>query len=287
MKRQVTLFSTAAVLFGLIFLGYATETAQETLSADDVPIRFAVDGGGMPALVFIHCWCCDRSYWDNQVAYFADRYKVVTVDLAGHGESGLERTEWTLESFAADVVAVVDALGLDQIILIGHSMGGPVNLIAARLMPDRVVGVIGVDTYHDFESDFSDAQKTQFLTAFRMNFAGTTESFVRSMFPAGADTALVNEIAADMSAAPPEVGVGAMAGILAFDAVDVLKDVRAPIRCINSDMYPTDVDVGKRRAASFDVKYMKGRGHFLMLEDPERFNELLDETIVELTGDKK
>ena len=47
---------------------------------------------------------------------------------------------------------------------------------------------------------------------------------------------------------------------------------------------PTNVEMGRSHAESFDVKYMKGRGHFLMLEDPDTFNELLAETIAELTG---
>jgi pimeloyl-ACP methyl ester carboxylesterase len=284
MKRNVVLCSMAVLSFSLIFLGYATETAREALSVDKVPIQFTVEGGGEPALVFVHCWCCDRSYWKNQVPFFVESHKVVTIDLAGHGESGLERSEWTLESFAADVVAVVDELALDRVILIGHSMGGPVIMEAARLMPERVIGLIGVDTYQDFEREFTDGQKKQFITGFRMDFAGTTKGFVKMMFPADADTNLVNSIAADMSSAPPEVGIGAMVSLLEFKPVELLKEVRVPVRCINSDMFPTNVEMGKRYAESFDVKYMKGRGHFLMLEDPDTFNELLAETIAELTG---
>ena len=284
MKRNVVLCSMAVLSFSLIFLGYATETAREAPSADEVPIRFTVEGGGEPALVFVHGWCCDRSYWKNQVPFFVESHKVVAIDLAGHGESGLERADWTLEMFAADVVAVVDQLGLDRVILIGHSMGGPVIMETARLIPDRVVGLIGVDTYQDFERELSEGQKKQFVMGFRMDFVGTTKGFVKMMFPADADTNLVNEIATDMASAPPEVGIGAMESLLDFKPVELLKEVRVPVRCINSDIFPTNVEANKSHAESFDVKYMKGRGHFLMLEDPDTFNELLAETIAELTG---
>jgi pimeloyl-ACP methyl ester carboxylesterase len=284
MKRNVVLCSIAVLSFSLIFLGYATETAREVPSADDVPIQYTVQGGGDPALVFIHCWCCDRSYWKNQVPFFVERHKVVTIDLAGHGESGLERTDWTMPMFAADVVAVVEALALDRVILIGHSMGGPVMLEAARLMPERVAGLIGVDIFQDLEREFTEGQKKQFITAFRMDFAGTTKGLVRMMFPTDADTNLVKQVADDMSSAPPEVGIGAMASLMEFKPVELLEEVRVPIRCINSDMIPTNVEMGQRHAESFDVKYMKGRGHFLMLEDAGTFNQLLAETIAELTG---
>ncbi len=54
-------------------------------SADGVPIHFTDQGKGDPALVFVHCWSCDRHLWDNQVPVFAKRHRVVTLDLAGHG----------------------------------------------------------------------------------------------------------------------------------------------------------------------------------------------------------
>src|SRR6185295_11577645 len=83
-----------------------------------------------------------------QVEPFARRYKVVTVDLAGHGESGVGRKDWTIASFGGDVAAVVQKLGFDRVILIGHSMGGDVIAETARQLPaGRVVGMVWVDTY--------------------------------------------------------------------------------------------------------------------------------------------
>src|SRR4030042_643712 len=95
-------------------------------SADGVPIHYDVRGNGAIALVFVHGWCCNRHHWDRQMSYFAPHYTVVSLDLAGHGESGCNRTRWTIPSFGQDVVAVVGQLGLEQVVLIGHSMSGPV-----------------------------------------------------------------------------------------------------------------------------------------------------------------
>ena len=80
-------------------------------------------GSGSPTLLFIHGWNCDRRYWSDQLAYFAEQHQVVAIDLAGHGESGLQRTEWTIGQFGADVASVADQLVLDDVILVGHSMG--------------------------------------------------------------------------------------------------------------------------------------------------------------------
>ena len=101
-------------------------------------IHYDVHGQGDRALVFVHCWSCDtRTYWQNQVDEFAKDFRVVTVDLGGHGQSGMNRKEWTMAAFGADVAAVVNKLDLKNIVLVGHSMGGPVCLEAARRLQGR------------------------------------------------------------------------------------------------------------------------------------------------------
>ena len=92
-------------------------TLDSVLSADSVMIYYEAHGQGDPALVFVHGWSCDRSYWSRQVESFKDKYLVVTIDLAGHGQSGTNRTEWTMERFGDDVAAVVNKFGLEEVVL--------------------------------------------------------------------------------------------------------------------------------------------------------------------------
>jgi len=283
MKRTVCMFLIIAALC-IATAGNASPNSGAVLSADSVSVGYTLQGEGTPALVFVHCWCCDRDYWKYQVPHFAERHTVVTVDLAGHGSSGMEREDWTLGAFAGDVASVVEALDLREVILIGHSMGGPVALEAARLLPDRVIGVVGVDTYQNFGQTIPEEQRTQFLAAFQADFPGVTNRFVHSMFPPTADSALVEKIAADMSAAPPAVGIGAMKNLLAYDPAPSVGEIQVPIYAINSDMFPTNVEGNKKLAHSFEAKFMPGVGHFVMIEDPERFNGLLDEVVREITG---
>jgi pimeloyl-ACP methyl ester carboxylesterase len=282
MKRASILMLAAFLVVALAPLDAASAKNGTVKSPDGVPLSYTVQGKGEPAIVFVHCWCCDKSYWKDQIPYFEKKYTVVTLDLAGHGDSGLGRADWTIESFAADVAAVVEALKLKKVILVGHSMGGPVSLEAARLMPDRVIGVIGVDTFQDFGEKVPEAQQKQWLAAFQANFSTVTDQFVRSMFAAGADSALVEHIASDMASAPPEVGIGAMGNMLRYDPAPAVREIKVPIRGVNADKWPTNVEGNKKLAASFDVKLMPGRGHFVQLEDPATFNRLLDETIAEI-----
>lgn len=250
-------------------------------SADGVMIHYDVRGAGDRALVFVHCWSCDRSYWDGQTDEFAKNYKVVTLDLAGHGESGMGREVWSMPAYGADVAAVVNKLQLKDVVLIGHSMGGAVCLEAARLLPGTVTAIVGVDTYQDLTQTMQPQQMEQMVAPFRQNFAATTEAFVKSICGPNADSSLANRIAKDMASESPEVGIGSFEQLFVYDPAATLKEVRVPIRCINADLFPTNVEGNKSVAASFEVKYMPGHGHFLHLEDPAGFNALLHETLAE------
>lgn len=251
-------------------------------SADSVMIYYQVEGRGSPVLVFVHGWCADRTYWDNQVPYFKDKVEVVTIDLAGHGQSGTNRRNWTIEAFGRDVAAVVNQLDLNRFVLIGHSMGGLVIIEAARQLPGRVIGLVGVDTFQDLGKKYDQDEFEERLAPFKENFVETTMGFVRSMYPEDADSALVARIAADIASEPKDIALACIEGVYKYDAAAALKEVRLPIIAINSDMIPTNVEGNRKIAASFDVIIMPGHGHFLMLEDPRDFNPKLEQAVMRL-----
>jgi pimeloyl-ACP methyl ester carboxylesterase len=162
-------------------------------------------------------------------------------------------------------------------------MGGPVIIEAARQMPERVTGLVGADTFLDLGKQYTQQQIDAFIAPFERDFAEATSKLVRGMFLSDADPALVEWVVANMCSARAEVGIDAMRQLACFDAKEALKHVRRPIYCINSDMRVTNVEAGRRYAASFEVKLMSGVGHFVMLEDPEVFNQLLTEITDELS----
>jgi len=160
-------------------------------------------------------------------------------------------------------------------------MGGPVILEAAQRIPERVIGLVAADTFHNVEQKF---QIDELLASLSANFSETTADFVRAMFTPTSDSALVEKVVADMSAVPQQVGVGAVEALFNYrnsELTRALQQVRAPIRCINSDTSPTNVVAGRRYASSFEAVDMSRVGHFVMLEDPETFNRLLAEAVAE------
>ena len=276
------------IVLSVLVFSFTCLKAEEgkAISKDGVEIVYTVDGNGAtadaPALVFIHGWSCDKSFWKNQISAFASKYKVVAIDLGGHGESGLNRKDWTLDAFAEDVAAVVNKLGLRKIILVGHSMGGPVTIEAANKLKGKVIGLIGADTFQNLGKTIPDSLVGPFLKPFRDNFSSTTKEFVKAMFPSNADSALVKMVVDKMSSAPPEIAISTMENMFKDNAVSALKEFNAPIISINCDHYPVQVESNKKQVKFYEIKIMKGVGHFVMLENPNEFNRLLQESVDEL-----
>ena len=248
-------------------------------SADGIPVLFEVAGTGAPALIFVHGWSCDRTYWSRQVDHFAEGHEVVAVDLAGHGESGGGRRAWTMPAFGADVVAVIEKLGLRDLVLIGHSMGGDVIVEVALALPDRVTGLVWVDTYTTLGRPRTQADIDEFVQPFRQDFVPATQAFVRGMFVPASDPALAERVAADMSGAPPDVAVAVMKQAVSNDdaILAALPRLTAPLVAINPDYRPSDVEALRQHGV--EAVLMPGVGHFLMLEDPDTFNRLLGQTV--------
>lgn len=256
-------------------------TKAEVVSAKDgVPIHYSVQGKGEPTLVFVHCWSCDRHLWDNQVPVFAKNHQVVTLDLPGHGESGQGRKTWSVESYADDVNAVITKLNLKRVILIGSSMGGPITLEAARRMPDRVLALVPVDTLHDVETVIDPKILEGVVKQLRADYKVAATGFLNQLFFSPSTPAAVkNRIISEVTARPPELAVTILEAIFAYRTAPALGEVKVPIHAINADMTPTNLDVNRKHAPQFDAVLMKGSGHYPMLEDPARFNELLAEII--------
>ena len=257
--------------------------SQIVRSTDGVPIQYDIRGRGTPVLVFVHGWCCNRHYWDRQVGYFAPNYTVVRLDLAGHGASGRDRARWTIPAFGQDVAAVVEQLGLEQVVLIGHSMGGAVIVETARHLPATVIGLVDAKTWHDLEQALSPEQIAGVLAPFRDDFVEAMHAFVRSMFIPTSPVRLTEEIMHSMSEMPPQIGVDVGEQVLAYDRVmqERLQGVKAPKIAINSaDWQHTNQEAALRCGIS--VMLMSGVGHFVMMEDPQSFNRLLSEAVQEL-----
>jgi pimeloyl-ACP methyl ester carboxylesterase len=260
----------------------AEGAAQIAIARDGIHVQYRVWGSGEPALVLIHGWSCDSNYWREQIPELKKKYTIVAVDLAGHGGTDGNRSEWTMARFAGDVSAALAAVPNQKLILIGHSMGGPVALEATRLMKDRVIGIIGVDTFKEIGAPKpTQAQVDAFVKPMEENFIGATRDLItQHFFTPKSDPALIQKIAYDMSLSPPRIAIPAIRGLFAMDYEAVVKDISVPIAAIESSLgEPVNETRIKKLIPSFHSVTIPDSGHFLMMEDPARFNPVLEAEI--------
>jgi sigma-B regulation protein RsbQ len=269
--------AVSGVFCAMLYLSPAESAQIDTrsvLSSDGVKIVYDVRGSGETSLIFVHCWAGNRFFWREQADVFATNYRVVTLDLAGHGQSGSNRKQWSIPGLADDVRAVADDLKLKRIILIGHSMGGPVSLQATHLLTGRVLGVVLVDSLHDVtirrsvESAQADAERL------RNNFAGYMGD-LSSLFTKTSDPSIRHWVEHQAMAANQAVAVALKLDTPNLDAEKLFSTAGVPIRAINAKpplSDATNVD-GDRKYGDYDVVFVNDAGHFLQLERPQEFNQ--------------
>lgn len=295
MKRQLSgLLFSILVLTGLVLAGCTSNDAPVkhdlAISSDSERIAYSTCGEGETSLIFIHGWCCDSRYWQSQVSVFAKKYRVIAIDLAGHGNSSSGRLDYTMLSFARDVKAVIEKEKINKAILIGHSLGGGVIAEAARLMPEKVVAIIGVDTLHDAAEVIPQKVIDDMSQPFEVDFPKAMHSFVLPMFPKETNAELTRWVKEDMSSAPPKAAVSAFRNFMGQyvngEARDVLKNITIPVVSINARLWPTNEDANSKLIKAYKPYYIEGTGHFPMLEKSEEFNRLLTEALLYIEAPK-
>jgi 3-oxoadipate enol-lactonase len=114
-------------------------------TANGIEIDYTDSGGHGPAVVFSHGFLMDRTMFDRQVTALTPQYRVITWDQRGHGGTRATGT-FTYWDSAADVLALLDYLGVERAVLAGMSQGGFLSLRAALTAPDRVRALVLIDS---------------------------------------------------------------------------------------------------------------------------------------------
>ncbi|MCF7847793.1 MAG: alpha/beta hydrolase [Kiritimatiellales bacterium] len=280
--------SSLTVLFAILFFFVGlvqaqTEWPKVVPSKDGTPISYEIYGTGEPTLVFVHGWSCDARYWRAQLPYFSKKHRVVMIDLAGHGHSGSARSQYTMKAFGEDVQSVTEATGSRSVILIGHSMGGSVIAEAARLMPTRVIGLIGIDTLENIEYPMTREVLNQMIDPLEKDFEKGSRQFAGEMISSQTDPQLREWILSDMSAAPPAIALSAMNEMMSQyitgGSAKIFDEIRIPVVTVNGDQWPINYEANRRHMFSFDAIVLKEADHFLMMDCAEEFNVALDKAI--------
>ena len=250
-------------------------------------------GVGAPPLVFVHGFACAHEDWQPQVEAFGPRHMVISCDLRGHGASPGEPESCSIETYGADVAALVRALNLSGAILVGHSMGTRVVLQACLDAPDRVAGIVLVDgSFQAAAGERAEEDLRRTITS--TGYAAWAGRQFEQMFFAPSATA--DRIRARAVRLPEAIGTALFPKMVRWDARNMAAAfgrVGVPLLAIQSTMLTPErkrvplvpggstpfLDLMRSHAPHARIEIVPGVGHFSMLEAPAAVNRLLGDFV--------
>jgi pimeloyl-ACP methyl ester carboxylesterase len=249
----------------------------ETLSVAGLRLAYDAAGAGDPPMIFIHGWCCDRSYFAPQFEHFASGHAVVAMDLRGHGESGRPAARpggYAMDVMADDVLSVAAAAGCDRPVLVGHSLGALIGLSCAAR-----AGVIRALVMVDPAPITNEKAKRFFRESVAAVAADDNGSW-RTMFVEGmflpTDAARRAAIIEQMTRTPPAISAEVLRVMGEFDGAGALAQATVPVLSIGSAV-PSNASTDLRRLCpAITVGQTVGSGHFNQLEVPDQVNAMIE-----------
>ncbi|HEX9918204.1 MAG TPA: alpha/beta fold hydrolase, partial [Pyrinomonadaceae bacterium] len=242
-------------------------------------------------IVLLHGFPFNRTLWREQAAALGKHYRVITVDLRGHGETDATRDPATMEEMAEDVAALLGELGIARVVLGGLSMGGYVALAFSRLFPERVRALILADTRPQADTD--EARLAREETATRALGEGMQTI---------ADTMLPKLLAPSTLAERPEVvarvremilntvpqgAASALRGMaVRRDHTKFLREINCPALIIVGSLDQitplADAELMNREIRGSRLEVIAEAGHVSNVERPAEFNRALENFLSEL-----
>ncbi|HEY9285102.1 MAG TPA: alpha/beta hydrolase, partial [Pyrinomonadaceae bacterium] len=238
------------------------------------------DAGGAAdeALVFVHGWTCDATFWRLQAPAFRGRARVISVDLPGHGRSDKpEAGPYTIGQFARSIEAVLRDAKVKRAALVGHSMGVPVVREFYRLFPAKTAALVFADGALRPLAPKAATEEWMRKSLGGPQYRATMEGMAGGMLGQRMPAALRDDLRARMLSTPQHVALAA--GLAMTDeALWKTDPVKVPVLAVfaRSPAWPADNEQFYRSfIAGLDYRMWDGVGHFLMLERPEEFNDEL------------
>ncbi len=246
------------------------------LTRDGVKLSYEEAGSG-PAMVLVHGWTCDRSHFARQAAHFSNRYRCISVDLRGHGESDKPEQAYTIAGFADDIAWMCGELGVSRAVLAGHSMGGAIALAVAAARPELCAALVMLDPAILFPPELQPLI-AELVAGFRSpDGPAVLQQFGSDQFfTPTSDAALKARLLDGMGRTPMHVVASAFESVGSFGGEAELQALRVPALYIEAD--PVLDRVGRLRELCPGAATGKtvGSGHFHQLEVPEQINTMIE-----------
>jgi len=198
------------------------------------------DTGKGNAMVLLHGFLENQTMWQDLVPELSQKYRVITIDLLGHGESGCVGYLHSMEDNAEAVHSVLSKLRIRKAIFIGHSMGGYVALAVAELYPTGVKGLVLMNSTSKADSEERKANRDRAIKAVKNDYIGFVRLSIANLFNPDNRERLVNEIEKVRTEAlkTPLQGI-----VASLEGMKIRKDRETLLR---SAAYPSLLILGKK-----------------------------------------
>jgi len=292
MNKKAILLIVIASLSGSVSQAQTQErmTAKKiTIRDKQVEINYFHQGQGDTTVLFLHGWCIDGTYWENQVEYFSENYNVYAIDLPGFGKSKAGRTNWTIEEYANDVTAFIDTMNLKNVVIIGHSMAGEIMLQTALTNSPKIVGIVGVDNFKSIDVALTPEQMkqmTDFFPLLEKDFENAAPVYADLMlFHPTTSKEVKDRVKTDFANSDSVIGYGTIMTQMQYAYTDAqrLEQLNYKLYLINSDGFPTNETGLKNHCKnSFQVETISATGHYPMIEKPAEFDLILEKVLTSM-----
>jgi pimeloyl-ACP methyl ester carboxylesterase len=238
----------------------------------------AGEGNNDSAVVLVHGWACDHSSWHFQEPALRGKVRSILIDLPGHGLSSKPpAVRYTMDLFCDAVNAVLEDCGVKQAVLVGHSNGVPVIRQFYRRFPEKTRGLVAVDGALMLKST-----KEQSAAAVKMfsqrDYKDTARRWLASLLkPSKIDDRRKRHVEDVVLNTPQHVMVSSLQESYDPKIWTELR-IEVPLLVINAKQPWFDkdyIDYVKKLGPDVDYREMEGLSHFLMMDAPEAFNDLL------------
>ena len=256
---------------------------------NQVDINYYQQGQGPTTILFLHGWCIDGSYWEKQIEYFSANYNVYAIDLPGFGKSKAQRTNWTIDEYAKDVIGFIETMNLKNVVMVGHSMAGEIMLQTALTHKSKITGIVGVDNFKNIDVVFSPEQMKQmndFFPVLEKDFKNAAPAYADMMlFHPTTPDEVKERVKTDFANSDPAIGFNTITTQMQYGHNDAqrLEQLDYKLYLINSDYLPTnETGLQSHCKNSFQIETIPATGHYPMIEKPSEFNSLLDKVLTEM-----
>jgi pimeloyl-ACP methyl ester carboxylesterase len=247
----------------------AVQGNETTVHVHGAAVHYTVNGLG-PTVIFVHGWTCDETSWAEQVRALKGKYRVITLDLPGHGKSSTTQpSDFSMPVFVEAVEAVRAANRAERVVLVGHSMGAVVIRQYALKYPGHVAGLVSADGPLDVRPIAGAMDVQPPMTP------EVRKYLISTMFVPETPKALQTRITDMMLRTSEATAVGA--STVMFDRTNLSDTVIiAPALTIyaGKPLFPVNENT-KQLLPNWKSVQIAKTGHFVMMEKPRQFNRLL------------